>query len=295
MKLSVIIVAYKSADYIADCLQSIRKHNDLGEDLEVVVVDNSPEGDKTGEVVQTLHPEVRYIKNLKNGGFGAGNNLGIRESRGEYALLLNPDTEIIEPVFKWACDTFDRNQDIGLFGVRLVDKQLRPVQSFCFLPDQYNLFNSFFPISEWRNTINLPPRRLFTVGADLFVRRSVLSEVGLLDENMFLYFEECDLFYRAHQHGYQLRYFPGKKIVHLEGKSSSDMSRAKYRYYFSSLQYIINKHQGHVPALKNKLAMIEHVYQLKYYLTRRQKFKQLADDLHEIRKGSLCSTLKESV
>ena len=100
IELSVIIVSYKNLEIIVDCLNSIYKNNDIGNYLEVIVVDNSPE-DNIYNYVADNFENVRIIKN-QNKGFGEGNNKGACIARGKYLLFLNPDTILVEPIFGFA-------------------------------------------------------------------------------------------------------------------------------------------------------------------------------------------------
>ena len=111
-KLSVIIVSYNGSDILYDCLKSIEKYNDLGEELEVIVSDNSPDT-KVVEMVRKNFPTVIAVHNEKNGGFGYGNNRGAEISEGQFLLFLNPDTILIEPIFKYCVEKFETKDERG--------------------------------------------------------------------------------------------------------------------------------------------------------------------------------------
>ena len=108
LTVSVVIVTYRSS-IIAPCLQSIQRFNDTGDHLQVTVVDNSPTGDSTYELICNEFPWVQAVRNPKNGGYGQGNNAGARLSTGKYLLFLNPDTELIEPLFGFAVSAFEND------------------------------------------------------------------------------------------------------------------------------------------------------------------------------------------
>ena len=116
MTLSVIIVSYKKIEVLRDCLNSIKQYNDIGEDLEVIVSDNSPD-DILYETIKKEYDWIKIIKN-ENKGFGAGNNRGYEIATGKYLLFLNPDTILIEPIFKFTVEQFEQDKDLALFGVQ---------------------------------------------------------------------------------------------------------------------------------------------------------------------------------
>lgn len=285
--MSIIIVTYKNVDCIGECLKSIFEMNDLRDGLEVIVVDNGPDDDPTGKLVQEKFPEVNYVKNAVNNGFGGGSNAGAKIAKGELLLFLNPDTIMIEPLLSWAVQKSEQNQKIGMFGVNMVDRTKKPVQSFSYLPDAFNIINLAFPkINVLRNKLNILPRRFHTMGADMFIRKELFEKVGLFDEHIFLYFEESDLVYRVMDAGYTIAYFPEKHIVHLEGQSTSDMPRQKSINYYTSLQYVISKHKSKHPRLSGKMKLILFVFQVKYMLKRSERLMEFIVDINKITKGA---------
>ena len=112
MKISVIIVAYKSGDILVKCLDSIAKYNDIEDELEVIVVDNSPEDERIErDLAKSQYKNYRYIPS-DNRGFGAGNNQGVDISTGEILAFLNPDIILIEPIFKKVWEKFQKEKDV---------------------------------------------------------------------------------------------------------------------------------------------------------------------------------------
>ncbi len=214
-KLSVIIVSYKNIEILRDCLNSIKEYNDIGDRLEVIVSDNS-EDNLLYDTIKAEYDWIKIIKN-KNEGFGAGNNRGYEVSTGEYLLFLNPDTILIEPVFDYAIKKFEENKYLGLFGVKLVDKNRNNLPSF-FLMDTYGIYSTLY--SKAHRALGLyNDDEFFISGADLFVRRSSFEQAGKFDENIFMYKEEGDLIKRIGQcaEASEVKYFRSKKIIHLEG------------------------------------------------------------------------------
>lgn len=241
--LSVIIVSYKQIQILRDCLDSIKKFNDIGEDLEVIVSDNSPSND----LVDDIKNEYEWVKIIKNDniGFGAGNNRGYEVSSGKYLLFLNPDTVLIEPIFKFAVDKFEKNKNLALFGVQLVDKNLNNNSSFAMLDSathRYGLFKEMLRVKKGR----FKDKNMIIIGADLFIRKETFEEIGKFDENIFMYREEEDLVRRIKLSATakQIAFFNDKKIIHLEGGTefkSYDQLRSRIQRENVSESYYAKK------------------------------------------------------
>lgn len=214
-KLSVIIVSYQKTDILRDCLNSIKLYNDIGEDLEVIVSDNSID-ENLYNAIKEEYEWVKIIKN-ENKGFGAGNNRGYEISEGEYLLFLNPDTVLVEPVFKFAIEQFEKDYKLALFGVNLIGKNGKKNVSFLYM-DKYSVFYNLK--TKIFKALNIyKDGKMFICGADLFVRRSSFEQAGKFDENIFMYKEEADLIKRIKllSTAKKTKFFKNKKIIHLEG------------------------------------------------------------------------------
>lgn len=214
-QVSVIIVSYKNVQILRDCLDSIKQYNDIGDRLEVIVSDNS-EDNLLYDTIKAEYDWIKIIKN-ENKGFGAGNNRGYEIATGDYLLFLNPDTILIEPIFDFAIQKFVKNQRLGLFGVKLLDKDLKPNPSF-FKMDGYGVIATLTS-KLFRKIGVFVEGEFFVSGADLFVRRTTFEQAGLFDENIFMYKEEPDLIKRIKRDAdaNEVSYFSKKKIIHLEG------------------------------------------------------------------------------
>jgi N-acetylglucosaminyl-diphospho-decaprenol L-rhamnosyltransferase len=218
--LSVVIVTYRSSSVIAPCLQSIRRFNDIGDHLQVTVVDNSPTSDPTYGLVCDEFPWVQAVRNPKKGGYGQGNNVGARLSRGKYLLFLNPDTELVEPLFEFTISAFESDTRLAVFGVQLLTADHRRSPSF-FLRDQR--------VTKYPHGI---PRLISLMGhfnattmtcsgAAMFIRRDVFQRIGCFDEGLFMGYEESDIWNRIDElsEGWYGRFFRQKRFVHLGGSS----------------------------------------------------------------------------
>lgn len=240
-KLSVIIVAYKKRDILEKCIESIFNYNDIGNDLEVIVVDNSPDTKCIYDYMKNKYKNIIIIKNINNG-FGGGNNVGARVAQGEYLLFLNPDTILIESVFKFAIRKFGKNSNLALFGVKLVSEELRHNLSYYFRVKHYRFIYKLLikPLNRFNVFI---PSKMYIAGANIFIRKNIFCEIGMFDENIFMYYEEPDIIERIEKldRKYTISFFPEKKIIHLEGKTTDVKSNGE-RIRLESLNYYCQKH-----------------------------------------------------
>ncbi len=214
MKLSVVIVSYCNTAILKDCLDSIETYNDIGDRLEVIVSDNSPDN-SVYDYLCAEYPWVRVVKN-ENIGFGGGNNRGVALATGEYLLFLNPDTVLIEPIFSYILDAFERDGDLALCGIKLLKPDRTRNKSFFWI-DKWGF--SCLSIGCYERRDRYLDGQMFISGADLFVRRSAFEEAGAFDENIFMYNEESDLIKRIKQRATAKKtaYFPEKSMIHLQG------------------------------------------------------------------------------
>jgi GT2 family glycosyltransferase len=249
---SVIIVNYRSADLVLRCIQSIRKHSAI-HPYEILVIDNASGDDSLKKLATISDKNIRLISNLENVGFGAANNIAIKKAKGNFLLLLNPDTYFLNDAIKHFLDAVNDPLLVstGAFGAYLLSPQLAPNMSGGDLPSPYNLLQSKIRYLL-RRLLNRPlfPQPSteaqsvgFVSGACLFIRRSLFEELGGFDPKFFLYYEETDLQCRMHRLGYDRVIIPGPKIIHLEGASHSKSINARI-YGDVSMLYYVKKHFG---------------------------------------------------
>ncbi|MBR6893066.1 MAG: glycosyltransferase family 2 protein [Bacteroidaceae bacterium] len=248
MKVTVIIVNYRVKYYLAQCLHSVVKAME-GIEGQVIVVDNDSQDDSVGFNRQ-LYPQVRFIENKENMGFARANNVAIRESDSEYVLLLNPDTIVNERLLRDCIDLLDGNPAIGAAGVRMLCENgwfapesrrgvPTPFTAFCKMVGltrlfpQSRVFGRYY--MKYLDEFAATPIEIIS-GACMFIRRSVLNECGLLDEDFFMYGEDIDLSYRMLQTGKQNYYIPSR-IMHYKGESTHKNS-FRYVYVFYEAMYI---------------------------------------------------------
>jgi GT2 family glycosyltransferase len=246
MKLSIIIVSYKTPEVLDLCLNSIRESN-LHFDFEVCVVDNHSI-DKTIDLLRNSYPWVKVIENRTNIGYGAANNIGINATTGSYLLFINPDTLIPRDAIEKLITYLDQHSNAGAVGPKIIRKDGRfdkacrrsfPTPEVAF----YRLFglNKLFPKSTKYNSYNyefVSEDKEMAVdslmGACMLIRRDVLEKIGLFDITYFLYGEDLDLCYRIKQAGWEIRYYPEVTVIHLKGESTrKNLSRSIYEFYRS--------------------------------------------------------------
>jgi N-acetylglucosaminyl-diphospho-decaprenol L-rhamnosyltransferase len=233
MDISVIIVNYKREDNVLKCLASLAK-TDWG-DLthEIIVVDNV----STGELIQVVknYPEVKIIKSEKNLGMGGGNNLGAKNSTGDYLLILNHDTLVQLDAIKKLYRYLQENEKAAIVGPKLLNPD-GSLQYSCFrFPKIYipllrrTFFGAFTPkalddflMKDYDHaTIKVVD---WLMGSCLLIRREILEKDGyLFDEKYFMYFEDTDLCRRVKEkHHQEVVYYPEAVVIHDHGRGSAE-------------------------------------------------------------------------
>ncbi len=221
---------------------------------EVFVVDNASD-DGSAEMVSTEFPRTRVIRNATNLGFGSANNLAIRECRGDYVLLLNPDTIVQPRALELLVTGMEAHPQAGIGGAKLLNGDGSLQYSCRRFPT--------FAAGAFRNTVlgrlfgqNSQVRDYLMTdydhaaiaevdwvsGAALCIRRATLDQLGLLDEAFFMYCEDVDWCYRAHQTGWKVLYFPDAVITHLIGRSSDLAVECMVRAHHMSMGIFYQKH-----------------------------------------------------
>ncbi|WP_054413693.1 glycosyltransferase family 2 protein [Hymenobacter sp. DG25A] len=256
MKLSVVIVNYNVCYFLEQALLSVRKAvAKLGEPAEVFVVDNNSV-DGSVAMVRARFPEVVLIENKDNPGFSKANNQALRQACGQYVLLLNPDTVVEEDTFRLCCAFMDAHPTAGGLGVKMLDGQGR------FLPESkrglptprvafYKIFGlaQLFPRSRTFGRYHLgylDKEQTHEIevlsGAFMLMRRQALDQVGLLDEDYFMYGEDIDLSYRLTRGGWKNYYFPGTRIIHYKGESTRRTSINYVFVFYRAMVIFARKH-----------------------------------------------------
>lgn len=256
MKISVVIVNYNVKYYVGQCIDSVRRALQ-GIDSEIIVVDNHS---RDGSVDYLSKIEgVRIIESGHNLGFSKANNIAIRQSTAEYVLMLNPDTIVAEDAIRMIIDFADSHPQAGGIGVRMHnDWGTTARESRRGLPSPMTSFYKIIGLSKrlpqhrkygryymgW-----LPwdsPSRIEVVsGACFLVRRKALDEVGLMDEDYFMYGEDIDLSYRLLKGGWENWFVPAD-IIHYKGESTQKTSFNYVHVFYNAMLIFMRKHYSHL-------------------------------------------------
>lgn len=254
MKLSVVIVNYNVKYFLEQCLLSVIKASSHIE-AEILVVDNNS-SDGSVEYIRQRFPSVQVIANKDNPGFSKANNQGILMAKGEFILILNPDTLVAEDTFDICIDFMDNHADAGALGVKMIDgkgnflpesKRALPTPEVAF----YKMFGlaRLFPNSHRFGKYHLSylskdetnPVDILS-GAFMFFKKKVLDEVGFFDEAYFMYGEDIDLSYRVLKAGYKNYYLADTTIIHYKGESTKKGSLNYVKVFYQAMIIFARKH-----------------------------------------------------
>jgi GT2 family glycosyltransferase len=256
---SIILVNYNTKEITTDCIRSIFQ-NTKGIKFEIIVVDNNSSDGSVEYLKREFNGKIKLIKSDVNLGFGGGANIGIKESTGKYVLLLNTDTVILDNTIKNMFDFMEgeENKDVAVIGVVLIDENGNALQSYGeFLPFKVGInefiFKAFLPkklnrailknekVEEFKTGLFQNKRFVevdYIIGADMFIRKDVIDEVGVFDERFFMYFEEADLQLRMKKRGYKIGLIKDGTIIHLESKSFKVSNNKRTMKMVSFLRYL---------------------------------------------------------
>lgn len=254
MRLSIVIVNYNVRYFLEQCLHSVEKAIQ-GLEAEVYVVDNNSV-DGSNEMVTAKFPWVNLIANKENTGFSRANNQAIRIAKGEYVLLLNPDTVLEHDTLSKCVAFMDGHPDAGGLGIKMVDgkgkflpesKRGLPTPSVAFY--KISGLSYLFPKSKLFSRYHLgylDNNKTHEVdilsGAFMMLRKEALDKTGLLDETFFMYGEDIDLSYRIIKAGYKNYYFHEARIIHYKGESTKKSSINYVFVFYNAMIIFAKKH-----------------------------------------------------
>jgi GT2 family glycosyltransferase len=252
IKISIIIVNYNVKDFLEQSLLSIKRSlKDISS--EIFVVDNDS-SDESVPMLKERFPEVVLIENKVNSGFSAANNLAIKRAKGEFIVLINPDTVVQEDTFVKLLEFFNKNPQAsaatckilnpdGTFSVDSRHSIPTPMTAFWKLIG----FNKLFPKSKIFARYNLTflseddIHKVEAIsGSFMMIRREMINEVGLLDERFFMYCEDIDYCHRINKAGGEIYYVPTSQIIHYKGESTKK-NNIDYVYNFNKSLYLFYK------------------------------------------------------
>lgn len=246
-KVSIIIVTYNSEKDIYDCVTSIMEHADIPlQEIELVVVDNNSVGcDAMFDKLKTLWREdIVQIKNSCNGGYGQGNNVGIRQSSAPLVLIMNPDVRLVCPIFRKAIALFANDKNMCMLGMK---------QWLTLEEPSTNSFTCTYMMNGYLSTVLSAlctrldvyiAKYMHFSGSCFFINKAMFEAVGLFDESVFLYGEEDDIHYRLlHRFkGCKMVYDKSLRYLHLTKERQPDI---KYEKTLIDVAVMQNKKKGY--------------------------------------------------
>ena len=253
MQLSVIILNYNVRYFLELCLLSVESALQ-NIDSEIIVVDNNS-SDGSCEMIKSRFPNVKLIQNSQNTGFPKGNNIGVAQSKGDYICILNPDTVVAEDTFIKVLAFAERQKDLGIVGVKLIDgagnflpESKRgtptPFVAFTKMMGLYKISPKFKICGKYYAQ-HLPEEETgkvdILVGAFMMMQRQLYEELGGFDENCFMYSDDIDLSYMALKKGKSNYYFGETTVVHYKGESTIKDGVYMKRFQ-EAMNFFYNKH-----------------------------------------------------
>lgn len=240
VKVSIVIVNYNVKDLILTCIRSLYQFCGNAGDLEIIVIDNQSI-DGSCQAIRTAFPDVILVENSENEGFPKANNQGFFIAKGDFIFMLNPDTEFQENSIEKLQRFLEDNKSAGIVAPGLLNTDGSHQSSVWRYPSLFSIFCEFHYLTSLlkrKNYLDKDFTKQFEAesfsGAAIFFRKSVLDEIGNLDETMF-WIEDVEFCFRAVQNGIKCVYFPETKIIHHIGQS------AKKNYTISISNQVFNK------------------------------------------------------
>ena len=243
MDVSIIIVNWNTKRLLLDCICSIYE-TVKNISFEIWLVDNAS-SDGSVEAVKQNYPDVKIIRNKKNLGFAAANNIALERMCGQYALLLNTDTILTSGAVENLFNFMEKNQDAGMACGQLLNQDGSKQNSIASFPGilsllcNESLLQILFPrkFPGKRKQYKKPVEVDSCIGACLMVRKKAMDEVGLLDKRYFFFFEETDWAYRMKQTGWKIYFVPSAKIFHIQGQTVGHKVVSRIMFYRSRYIY----------------------------------------------------------
>ncbi|HTL39493.1 MAG TPA: glycosyltransferase family 2 protein [Methylomirabilota bacterium] len=247
MDLSIIILNYNTKDLLQKCLESVFA-SQTPYKFEVIVSDNGSTDGSLGMVKENF-PQAKLLENNANLGFAKGNNVAIKQAHGRYILLLNSDTEVRPDTLDLCISKMDSDPQIGILGckVLLPDGTLHQASRRRF-PNPANAFLRLFGLRRFSSynyakvSIDQEMTVDSVVGAFLMIRKSVVDQIGFLDEDFFMYGEDLDWCWRVKDAGYKVLYYPKAEITHFLYGSSKAVAFKSVLWAHQAMKIFYRKH-----------------------------------------------------
>lgn len=276
MDISIVIVSYNVKYFLDQCISSVLQSRGV-DAIEIIVVDNAS-ADGTQAFIESKYPNVNFIYNKENVGFSQANNQGVEQAKGEFVLILNPDTllstDTLATCLQRHNELTKEGISVGMLGAKMFDGSgtylpeskrgfPTPFVSFCKIFGLSNLFptskiwNGYYlgHLSSEENQ-QVP----ILTGAFMFLKRSLYTEVGGFDEDYFMYGEDIDLSYRVEKAGYKNYYIADTKIVHFKGESTKKMTFDYVKRFYEAMIIFAKKHLNASQVFAYTLAIQSAIY-----------------------------------
>lgn len=252
LDLSVIIISYNTSQITRECIESVivsLRHAPIK--YEIIVVDNNSTDDSVEQLkkLRTQYKQIKLVENDKNIGFGPANNLGVSRSGGEYVLLLNSDTVVLNSAIEKLLTFAKTEKDADFIGGKLLNKDQTPQPScgpYYSLPV---IFAALFLRGDYWGLSRQSPNRTRRVdwvsGACILTKKDYFAKLEGFDEGIFMYMEEIDLLHRAKKLGYHTFIYPDARFIHYGSLSSGNRTYPILQVY-RGFMYLYDKHHGKV-------------------------------------------------
>lgn len=240
-KISLVILTYNSENDIYNCLDSVYQHNDIGDGLEVIIVDNnSTNYAEMHDNIRSLYPDVKIIANNRNGGYGQGNNVGIRATSSPIVAIMNPDVRLVMPTFRLIYDTLQKQDIIMCGGKQYINEGKEGTSYFCDY-HCHPLYQSIM-YSHYRRHDIFKPKYMWLSGAFFAIKKDYFEKIGLFDETIFMYGEEYDIHMRLQKllPTKTVQYIKELKYIHLI--EDRIYTKDSYIKPYTSIYHVCKKH-----------------------------------------------------
>jgi len=223
--ISIIIVNYKVKEFIIPCIESIYKHTSKSLRYEILVIDNNS-NDGSIDAIKSQFSDVKIYENTENIGFSKAVNQGAKKATGKYLLLLNPDTKLIEDNIFEIYTFLEKHDSVAVLGPALVTESGSTQQSYWKKPTLMSTILSIYHLDFLNPEKNYKYKnhnKLLTVdavsGGAFFVRRKIFNDLNGFNTDLF-WMEDIEFCLRVKHAGFEVIYYPNKKIIHYKGKSA---------------------------------------------------------------------------
>ena len=266
MELSVVIVSYNVRELLRECIRSL--YAQLGNiSFEIIVVDNFS-GDGSAAMVEKEFPSAIIIRNRSNAGFSEANNQGIAVAKGEYILLLNPDTFLYDDSLCRMLSFAKEQNHTVLIAPKLLNAD-RSLQHSAWhdktlavlLQETFRVFTSAYPLEKY----TMPQEVENIAGAAMLFSKKLVALAGHFDSDMF-WMEDFDFCYRVRKCGGKILFFPGAAIVHYGGRSASQNLRIMFANDTISKLKFYRKHKSFLQTVIAGLLLLLHLFAYTFFL-----------------------------